>query len=154
MEEPTKWASYEEVATYLLNQFRDKFGFDRVEQKQIIQGKRSGTEYEIDAKGVYKENEGFVIIECRRYTKSRQSQEKIGGLAYRILDTGARGGILISPLGMQEGASKIADVENIVSVILDEKSTTHSYVMKFLNEVMIGLRDQARFGDKVQVTKR
>ena len=60
---------------------------------------------------MYKENEGFVIIECRRYTKSRQSQEKIGGLAYRILDTGARGGILISPLGMQEGASKIADVE-------------------------------------------
>ena len=154
MEEPKKWMSYEEVATYLINQFRDKFDLESVEQKQVVPGKISSTEYEIDAKGVCKENEGFIIIECRRYTKSRQSQEKIGSLAYRILDTGASGGILVSPLGMQEGASKIATAEKIVSVILDEKSTTHSYVMKFLNDVMIGLRDQAKFNESIQITRR
>jgi len=153
MEEPTKWASYEEVAAYLLNRFRDKFGLESVEQKQSVQGNKSGTTYEIDAKGISKGNEGFVIIECRRYTKSRQNQEKIGSLAYRILDTGASGGILVSPLGMQEGASKIAATENIVSVILDEQSTKHSYVLKFLNEVMIGLPDQAKFNSSIQITR-
>lgn len=153
MEEQKKWESYEEVAAYLLNQFRDKFGFEKVEQKQSIQGKRSGTEYEIDAKGVRKGNEGFVIIECRRYTKSRQSQEKIGGLAYRILDTGASGGILVSPLGMQEGASKIANAENITNVILNEESTCDSYFLQFLNNVMIGLPDSIKTIENIEIIR-
>lgn len=151
MEEQKKWKSYEEVAAYLLNQFRDKFDLERVEQKQSIQGTRSGTEYEIDAKGVCKGNEGFVIIECRRYIKSRQSQENMGGLAYRILDTGASGGILVSPVGMQEGASKIASVENIKNVILDEKSTRDSYFLQFLNNVMIGLSEPMQLVEEIEV---
>jgi hypothetical protein len=69
-----KWQSYEEVATYLLNQCAQEFGLSKVEGKQTIPGLRSDTEWEIDAKGVKEGNEGFVIIECRRYTTSRQSQ--------------------------------------------------------------------------------
>ena len=48
----TKWQSYEEVSTYLLNQIAHKFGLSHFEGKQKIGGKRSGTEWEIDAKGV------------------------------------------------------------------------------------------------------
>jgi hypothetical protein len=47
-----KWLSYEELATYLLNRMRKEFGFERVEAKQEIHGKRSGTSWEIDAKGI------------------------------------------------------------------------------------------------------
>ena len=149
-----KWESYEEVATYLLNHFRDKFGLERVEQKQSVKGIRSGTKYEIDAKGVCKGNEGFIIIECRRYTKSRQSQEKIDALAFKILRTGASGGILVSPLGMQEGASKIASAENIKNVILDENSTTVSYLLQFLNNVMIGLDQALSIKEELKVKTR
>ncbi|MCW5854378.1 MAG: hypothetical protein KIT87_30190, partial [Anaerolineae bacterium] len=90
-------------------------------------------------KGVGGNNEVFVIVECRRYTRSRQNQERIGGLAYRIIDTGAKGGILVSPLGMQEGAAKIAHAENIHNVILDKNSTTTQYLMHFLNKVRYGI---------------
>jgi hypothetical protein len=41
-------------------------------------------------------------------------------LAYRIIDTGADGGILVSPLGLQEGAERVAAAENIISVRLNE----------------------------------
>ena len=37
-------------------------------------------------------------------------------MAYRISDTGAEGGIIVSPLGVQEGGKKIAETENIVTV--------------------------------------
>src|SRR5262250_1546186 len=40
----------------------------------------------------------------------------LGGIAYRIRDSGAEGGIVVSPLGLQEGAAKVAKKENIVSV--------------------------------------
>ena len=144
-----KWKSYEQVATHLLDLFASDFGLDRVEGKQHVEGHHSGTKWEIDAKGVCNGNDGFINVECRRYTTSKQNQEKTGALAYRIIDTGADGGILVSPLGLQEGAERLAKAENIVEVRLDENSTNHEYLMKFLNKTMIGLHDTISVSDDV-----
>jgi hypothetical protein len=149
-----RWESYEEVAAYLLDQFATEFGLDHVEGKQEILGQRSGTTWEIDAKGVRQDNTGFVIVECRRYTGSRQSQEKVGALAYRIIDTGAAGGIIVSPLGVQDGAEKVATAENIVSVQLDQNSTRHEYILRFLNKIMVGLTDSLSFRDSLEIELR
>ena len=43
---------YEEVARILLNRMRKEFGLERVEGKQDIEGLKSGTSWEIDAKGI------------------------------------------------------------------------------------------------------
>lgn len=137
------WQSYEEVAAYLLNCFANEFGLDRVEGKQNIQGQRSGTTWAIDAKGVREGNESFFIVECRRYTTSKQNQEKLGGLAYRIIDTGAVGGIIVSPLGIQEGAAKIAVAENIISIQLDANSTPTEFGLQFLKKIFIGVEIRA-----------
>jgi hypothetical protein len=80
-----------------------------------------------------------VIIECRRYTKDRQSQEQVGGLAYRILDAGASGGILVSPLGLQKGGRLVAAAEGIQEVLMDENSTRTDYVLQFLNRIFAGV---------------
>jgi hypothetical protein len=81
----TKWRSYEEAAAHLLNQFAHEFGLERVEGKQKVVGQHSGTTWEIDAKGIRQGDSGFLIVECRRYTNSKQNQDKIAGLAYRII---------------------------------------------------------------------
>jgi len=148
----TNWKTYEEVAAYLLNMFAEHFGLARVEGKQIISGGiRSNTEYEIDAKGICQGNEAFVIIECRRRTTSRQNQEQIGGLAYRIINTGAQGGIVVSPLGFQSGAKKVAQAENIVHVELHEKSTPTEFAMRFLNKVFLGINERSVAKDHFEV---
>lgn len=143
----TSWKSYEEVAAYLLNQNAREFGLKRVEGKQTIHGHRSRTNWEIDAKGIREGEGGFIIIECRRYTTSKQKQEKLGSLAYKINDTGADGAIIVSPLGIQEGAAKIAESENIIDVQLDANCTPTEFAMKFLNKLMIGLVDGVSLGD-------
>lgn len=145
-----KWKSYEEVAQYLLNQFSKTFGLGTVEGKEIIPG-QSGTNWEIDAKGIKADGEGFLIVECRRYTTSRLSQESVGALAYRIKDTGAEGGIIVSPLELQKGAKKIAEHEGIHHVILDPKSTTTDYMLKFLNQILIGISETVKITDKVHI---
>ena len=145
--EEKKWETYEEVAIYLLNQFAEKFNLEYFEKKQIVEGERSGTSWEIDGKGIASQIEKFIIVECRRYTKSKQNQEKIGALAYRILDTGASGGILVSPLGLQEGAEKVAKAEKIVSVRLNENCTTKEYMLSFLNQIAVGLSDGVKITD-------
>lgn len=42
------WESYEQVAQFLLDQMAEQFDLSHVEGKQTIEGKRSGTIYEID----------------------------------------------------------------------------------------------------------
>ena len=149
MNEPKAWETYEEVAAYLLNRFAKEFGLRYVEGKQKIQGRRSGTEWTIDARGVAESDEVFFIVECRRYTKSKQNretkqnQEKVGGLAYRIRDTGAAGGIIVSPFGLQEGAAKIAAAENIVSVRLTADSTPTEFVIQFFDKLCLGIRGKS-----------
>jgi hypothetical protein len=146
-----KWQTYEDVAAYLLNEFAAEFGLSKVEGKQTINGQRSGTQWEIDAKGVRESGQGFIIVECRRYTTSKQSQEKFGSLAYRITDTGAKGGILVSPLGLQEGARKVANAENIIEVKLSPDSTPQDFTMQFLNKIMIGISETIGLSDHVEV---
>ncbi len=136
MPEKKSWQSYEEVATYLLNEFAEYFGLECVEGKQRVPGKK--TDWEIDAKGIAKNGEGFLVVECKR-RKGRLSQGLICSLAYSIQDTGAQGGIVVTPIDLQKGAKKIAAHENIHHVILDQNSTTSQYVLRFLNKVFVGV---------------
>lgn len=147
----TTWQNYEEVAQYLLNKFAEHFNIGLVEGKQIIPDKKSGTIWRIDAKGMKDDEEGFLIIECRRYTTSRLNQESMAALAYKILNTEAQGGIIVSPLGLQTGAKKVAEASHIESVILDAESTTTEYIMKFLNRIFIGLSDPVESTDCLNI---
>jgi hypothetical protein len=131
------WRTYEEVAQYLLNEFAAHFRLGHVEGKQVVPG-QSGADWEIDAKGVAVNGEAFVIVECRRRTTSNLAQGSMGELAYRIIDTGASGGILVTPLDLQSGAKKVAGYSNIQHVTLDPNATTTEYVLRFLNRTFTG----------------
>jgi hypothetical protein len=132
------WESYEEVASFLLDRFATHFGLGRFEGKQVLPGK-TGTSWEIDAKGVNTEDGSFFVVECKRHTKARVAQEVVAGLSYRIQDMGARGGIIVTPLGLQDGASKVASHQDIVVVLLEPESTRTEYVIRFLKQVCVGL---------------
>jgi hypothetical protein len=146
------WENYEEVAVYLLDRIAAELGLEHVEGKQGLYGSRSGTEWEIDGKGVKVGGEGFVVIECRRYTKQRQNQEKVAALAYRIMDMGASGGIMVSPLGLQEGAKKVAAAEGIQEILMDANSTRTDYVLKFLNNIFAGVSATLKLSATVTAT--
>lgn len=131
----TEWQTYEEVAAYLLDHFKNEFGLSEVQKKQYVHGFRSSTDWVIDAKGICEGSDSFIIVECRRYKSSKQNQERVAALAYRIQDTGASGGIIVSPLGLQKGAQKIAQAEEIVNVQLNADCTPDEFVIKFLNKI-------------------
>jgi hypothetical protein len=146
------WKSYEDVATYLLNKFASDFGLSRVEGKQSILGKESGTNWEIDAKGFRQNNDSIVIVECRRFTKSKQNQGKLACLAYQIIDTGADGGIIVSPFDLQSGAQLVANANNIITVKLNPNSTPTEFAMQFLNKIFLGIHEQVHATDHCEVT--
>ncbi len=147
------WKSYEEVARYLLEQMGDVLGLglERVEGKQKLVGK-SGATWEIEGKGVRADDGAIVVIECRRYTTSKLKQEAMGGLAYRIGDLGASGGIVVTPIGVQQGGEIIAKYEGIETVHLDENSTTTDYVLRYLTNLFVGVTDRIGITEDVTFT--
>lgn len=145
-----EWRTYEEVAEYLLKQFADTFGLGHVEGKQLVPG-ASGVDWEIDAKGIKSDGGGIVLIECRRHTTSKLSQEQLAGVAFRIGDTGAQGGITVSPLDLQKGAKLVAAHAKIVHVTLDPKSTTTEYIAKFLDNIFVGLHAELKFKSSLKM---
>ncbi|MDF2974015.1 MAG: hypothetical protein K0R61_4465 [Microvirga sp.] len=129
------WEYYESVAVDLLNRFAEGFGLDRVEAKQQIQGKT--TTWNIEAKGVRDSDGATILVECRR-KKRKLNQEAMAAIAYRIQDVGAKGGIVVTPLELQSGASRIANAKRIVAVQLDPSSTPADFAMRFLGKLMVG----------------
>jgi hypothetical protein len=131
-----KWKKYEQVATYLLNEFATHFGLGHVEGKQLIAG-ASGTKWEIDAKATLVEGQGFLVVECRRY-KLNLPQIQLAGLAFVINDTQASGGLIVTPVDLQLGAAKVAAHANIQHVRLSADSTTTDYLIEFLGRSLVG----------------
>lgn len=144
------WKTYEEVSAYLVNMLARELGLSRVEGKQVLPGE-SGTSWEVDAKGIREGDEAFVLVECRR-TNARQSQAKVAALAFSVHDTGAVGGIIVTPVPLQVGAKKVAASANIQHVQIDLKSTPAEFAVKFLNHLFVGVTSRLVATDRAEAT--
>jgi hypothetical protein len=133
---PKKWERYEAAALEMLRRLAPQLGLSSIEGKQLVSGS-SGVDWELDAKGIKDGAEGFVIIECRRYTTSAIKQEAMGAVAYRISDTGTDAAVIVSPIGLQEGAKKVARATNIKSIVLDSDATPLQFVASFLGDLFV-----------------
>jgi hypothetical protein len=142
---PKAWENYEQVVNYLLERFSETFGLglERVEGKQKLVGD-SEMEWTIDGKGVKTDDGGIIVIESRRYTTSKVKPGAMGELAYRVRDLGAAGGIIVTPIGVQEGGVKIAKKEGIEIFHLDKDSTPTDFMLEGLKKVVAGR--SANFG--------
>lgn len=136
------WKSYEAIAAFVLNQCAEQFGLSKVEGKQDVAGK-SGTEWEVDARGWTEGNTAHLLVECKKHEKTAISQAITGSLAYQIQDTDAAGGFLVSPHGLQSGALKVAAANNIHEIKLDPKSSTAAYFGEWLGKLRAGFTEVA-----------
>lgn len=137
----------------MLNNLSDHIGITSVDGKQKLKGE-SGATWEIDARAWRNEGGGFLVVEVRRHTTARMSQEQIAAVAFRIDDLGAEGGITVSPLPLQKGASIVAASKNIAHVTLDPQSTPENYLAKYMGKVFHGvsITDTCTVCDKADVT--
>jgi hypothetical protein len=140
----TDWRAYEDVARRVLADMRDVLGISSVEGKQVLAG-RSSANWEVDAKAWSADGENFLLVEVRR-RRSRLKQEHLAAIAYRIVDTGAAGGIVVTPLPLQSGALRVATHTDIALVRLTPESTNERYLAEFMGRRFIGLSAHETFG--------
>jgi hypothetical protein len=123
------WQNYEDLARYVLRYFGEQLGISEVEAKQRLIG-ASGTEWEIDAKGVAVGGTGFLVIECKERSSARLNQATVGSLAFTVQDLGAKGAVIVTSIGLQEGAEKLAQHCDFKTVFLSRESTFEEFVAK------------------------
>lgn len=131
------WKKYEAASRQIIQSFCNEFGIASVQSETKLTGK-CGTEWSVEGTATLVKGEGFLILECRRYKTKRLNQEALGALAYRIQDTGAVGGIIVSPLPLQKGAQYIADAVNIIPIQIESWSTSVNYLAKILGKTFRG----------------
>ncbi len=148
-----EWRNYEKAAVEIIGQLARELGLSHAQLDEKLVG-ASGAEWKIEGRGVRAEDGATIIIECKRYTTKKLEQELLAGLAFRIQDTGSAGGIVVSPLGLQEGALKVAAHTNIISIEMDKDATIENFVLKFLNKIMIRATEHLGIGDEAIITVR
>ena len=126
-----QWQEYENAARIVLYNLRKELGLSEIETKQLLVG-NSGVTWEIDARAWCDGSDKFLVVEARRYTSSRLKQEDVAAIAFRIDDLGAAGGIIVSPLPLQDGASKVAASRKITHVRLTAESTPELYLAEYM----------------------
>lgn len=125
------WQNYEEVARAVLHDLGSHLGIADVTGYKDLSG-NSGTSWRVEGTATRTDDGGLLIIECRRHTTRGLSQESLGGLAFRIIDTNGAGGIIVTPLALQSGADLIAESQNIVHVKLEPWSTSENYLAELM----------------------
>lgn len=138
------YEEYEDLTRRILNDERVRSDLDltRVEAyKHKFTGKKSGTDWEVDAFG-YDLDGGLVLIECKHYQTNKLNQNQLGAFVYSIQDIGAKRGIVVTTLGLQKGAIKVAKAENITLIKLDYNSNSKDFTVHLVNKAVIQRTDQ------------
>ncbi|MBD2129460.1 restriction endonuclease [Microcoleus sp. ZQ-A2] len=139
-----KSQEYENLTRKILNddRLRPYLDLARVETyTRSFPGKKTGADWKADAFG-YDLDGGLVLIECKHYKKGKLKQNQVGGFAYTIQDTGAKRGIIVTTLGLQSGAIKVAKAENITLIRLDYNSTDKDFTVHLVNRAVIQITEQ------------
>ena len=139
------WERYEEVVQQILGHLRTELGFASVEGKGKQPG-ASGTEWEADAI-CYRQGDGkMILVECKHWSR-RIDQRTMGQFAFSINDSGAAGGLLVTPIGYQEGAAKVANASKIGMATLNPDATDREYALRIAERLFIGIADRIHFTD-------
>jgi hypothetical protein len=93
----------------------------------------------------------FSVNNQGRMTQSLLSTVASTDFDWAFTHTGARGALIVTPLGLQEGANKVGQAANVVSVTLNADCTPTEFVMAFLDKVFLGVSDTCVVSDHVKV---
>jgi hypothetical protein len=78
---------------------------------------------------------------------SRVDQGTMGHFAFSIIDTRAAGGLLVTPIGYQEGAAKVANASKIGMATLNPDATDREYALRIAERLFAGFVDTIHLTD-------
>lgn len=136
-----EWETYEDVARQLIDDIKIYLGLSLVNEDKREFKKNDGGKCEIDISAYDLSDGKLVLVECRK-KKKRLSNEEIDGFAYRIQQTNAKRGIIVTPLGLQQGARIAADGAKISLIRLDENSNKENYIARITQQIFLKVTDQ------------
>lgn len=149
-----EWENYEIVVQKLINKLDDvktELKLGRIEGKRKMRG-ASGEEWEIDIIAYDSTDGKPVLVECKHWNR-KVTRDILATLVYKIRDVGSDRGIIVTTSGLQEGAKRIADTENVDIIILKRGSSIYEFdlVLPTQSRHHVGLHGVVKFKDEVKI---
>jgi predicted helicase len=141
MPEKKEWERYEDVARQLIDDIKSYLGLSLVNEDKRKFKKKDGGECEIDVSAYNISDEKLVLVECRK-KKEPLSQEEVHGFAYRIQQMNTSRGIIVTTIGLQQGARLAADGAKITLIRLGVHSTKEKYIAEIIQQIFVKVTDQ------------
>jgi hypothetical protein len=150
------WRNYEDAARKIigkLNSMKDELRIEKITDKQKIKGK-SGEEWEMEIMASDSESGKPILLECKCWAKPIP-RDVIVSLAYKIKDVGGERGFIITTIGLQKGAKKIAELENIEIIKLNYDATADRFDLVLPNRGQhhLGVHAVGKFKDEVKMVR-
>lgn len=109
-------------------------GYERVEGSRKYPGKRSNVKRQVDVTA-YRTDGKKILVECKLH-KRPVDVEYMEAFYYKIhRDVGADGGLMVSSVGFTEGATGVADAEEIGMATLNPDATEHEYLLEIAGQL-------------------
>ena len=140
MSEKQTWERYEDVARQLIDDIKSYLGLSMVNPNKKEFLKKDGGICEIDVSAYDMSDGKLVLVECRNKNK-RLPQEEVHGFAYRIQQTNAKRGIIVTPIRLQKGAIIAANGARIGLIRLEPNSTPDNYIAQLTQLLIIKITD-------------
>lgn len=134
------WEKYEDVVRQVIDDIKSYLGLSIVNPDKKAFSKKDGGMCEIDVSAYDMGDGKLVLVECRNKNKPLP-QEEVHGFAYRIQQTNAKRGIIVTTIGFQEGARIAANGARIGLVRLEPNSTPDNYIAQLTQLLIIRVTD-------------
>ncbi len=148
-----EWKNFEDVFRAILAMHMDFFELEEVEptSKPIPGIARKVKPWAIDVVGYRKGTNRLVLFEVKRRGRNVEP-EQAAGFAYRILDTEAEAGYIVTTMdrNLSSGAKEIANYEKIGHIQLQKDSTPDDYVMRIADNMFVGITDAVKVSERVE----
>lgn len=147
------WKNFEDVFRAILAMHMNFFELEKVEptSKPVPGHARKFKPWAIDVVGYRKGTKRLVLFEVKRRGRNVEP-EQAAGFAYRILDTEAEAGYIVTTMGrdLSSGAKEIADYEKIGHIQVEKDSTPDDYTMKIADNMFVGVTDTVKVSEHIE----
>lgn len=144
------WRTYEDASRQLLKDIREQLLFDEKEEKEV--GKEGwGAGWEVNLVAFRIGVEGFVLAECNRWKHPPDQGGNLVKFYYTIESSHESDDIIVTPIDLQDGASRVTKAEKITEIKIDLSSSNESFIAGMISHVFAKVRDRISVRNNLRI---
>lgn len=142
--------TYEDASRQLLKDIREQLLFDEVGGNEVTK-ESWGINWEVNIVAFRVGVEGFILAECNRWKHPPDQGGRLAKFYYTIKCSHESDTIIVTPIDLQDGASRITKAEKITEIKIDLSSSNESFLAGMVSHVFAKVKDRIAIRNNLRI---